>query len=91
MKSIIINVIDYFNFTLTNPEMDLLMLRRNPNKRCLSVQGGVIIKEVLLEFIRKKAFCEDYENITSLLLSEPVSYDEEINGISRIISSGLFD
>lgn len=64
---------------------------RRPHNRSLSVQEGVDTKQVLLEIIKKQAYREDYERVTSALLFESVSYDTAVAALNEIVNSGLYD
>lgn len=64
---------------------------RRPHSRSLSVQDGVNVKDVLREIIDKKIYAEDYNNITSALLFESVSYETAVEALNTIVTSNLFD
>ncbi len=64
---------------------------RRPHSKSLSVQDGVNVKDVLREIIDKKIYAEDYNNITSALLFESVSYETAVEALNTIVTSNLFD
>ncbi len=63
---------------------------RKPDSHCLSVKAGVNVQDVLTEIIRTEAYRNDYEEITTKLLYERVSYDTAIAGVQEVVDSGLF-
>ncbi len=64
---------------------------RSVNKRCLSAQPNVSISDILYKIITEAYFRKDYEEITSGLLNENVSYDEAIESIRKIADGKYFD
>lgn len=64
---------------------------RKPNKTCVSAQDGVDVSALLYKAIDTQFFKKDYEDSTLKLLSEPVTYDEAIKALEKIIESGAFD
>ena len=49
------------------------------------------IEEILKKIIDKRVFESDYNNITSKLLYENITYDEAIeNGIERVLKLNVF-
>lgn len=78
-----------------NPALKALAINvaneRRPHIRCLSVQEGVNIKQVLMKIINQQTYREDYENITQSLLFENIPYDIAIQAIQTIIDSELFE
>lgn len=64
---------------------------RRPHSRSLSVQDNVDIKQVLREIIDKRVYENDYNDITSALLFEDISYETAIQALKTIIRSNLFD
>lgn len=64
---------------------------RKPNKTCVSAQDGVDVPALLLKAVDTQFFKKDYEDSTLKLLSEPVTYDEAIKALEKIIESGVFE
>lgn len=64
---------------------------RKSNKTCVSAQGGVDVPALLCKAIDTQFFKKDYEDSTLKLLSEPVTYDEAIKALEKIIESGVFE
>lgn len=64
---------------------------RKQNKTCVSAQDGVNVPALLCKAIETQFFKKDYEDSTLKLLSEPVTYDEAIKALEKIIESGAFD
>ncbi len=64
---------------------------RSTNKTCLSAQNGVDVPGLLRKIIEEETFKKDYEGITAKLLTKPVSYDEAIEAIEKVIESKIFD
>ena len=63
---------------------------RKRNKICLSAQDGVDVPELLRKIVVEGTFKKDYEGVTYKLLTKPVSYDESIRGIEKVIETGIF-
>lgn len=57
---------------------------------CPSAQPGININQVLQEIVDSKAYKNDYEEITKGLLFSPLSYNEAIDSIIKIINSNIF-
>lgn len=64
---------------------------RKTHSACLSVQDGVNIKLLLREIVDNQIYKEDYNNITSALLFEPVDYDTSIKALQSVLDSGILD
>lgn len=64
--------------------------RKNGTK-CYSAQDGVSVSQLLQKMIDTEFYKKDYENITEKLLSKPVSYEEAISALQKIIESGVFE
>lgn len=64
---------------------------RRPHSRCLSVQEGVNLKDIIFEIIQKQVYRIDYESVTASLLFEPISYDTAIETLMKIAESDLLD
>ena len=58
---------------------------------CPSAQMDVNVPEMLLYIVENDVYKEDYENITTRILEENVSYDTAIEAIRRIAVSGMFE
>lgn len=58
---------------------------------CPSAQPQVDIPEMLNFIIDNKIYKEDYENITSRILQEDVSYETAIEAIKVIVNSQMFE
>lgn len=63
---------------------------RTRNDRCISAKEGYDINETLKKIIESSYFKSDYENVTKLLLTKNVEYEDAINVLNRIIDSKLF-
>lgn len=63
---------------------------RKANKTCLSAQDGVDVPELLQKIVTEETFKKDYEGVTMKLLTKPVSYNEAIQAIEKVIESGIF-
>lgn len=57
---------------------------------CPSAHDGVDINNLLLEIIEQGVYAQDYQEITTKLIYESLPYEQAIQGLSAIISSGLF-
>lgn len=64
--------------------------RKNGTK-CYSAQDGVSVPTLLGQIVDTEFFKKDYEDITMKLLSKPITYDEAIKALERIIESGVFE
>lgn len=64
---------------------------RKKNKTCLSAADGVDVNSVIREFVENEFFLEDFQRITSLLLSKKVDYEEAIETLVAISNSDLFE
>ena len=58
---------------------------------CPSSQPGVNVPEMLRLLIENIIYKEDYDNITSRILEESVSYDTAIEALKTIAASGSFE
>ena len=61
------------------------------DKQCPSANDDVDFKVLLNEIIEKDAYKSDYENITSALLFDKVSYNEAVKSLEKILDIALFD
>ncbi|WP_371808790.1 nucleotidyl transferase AbiEii/AbiGii toxin family protein [Adlercreutzia sp. ZJ473] len=59
-------------------------LQRKSLPYCLSAEDGVVLSEVLNEFIDSRYYASDYREVTSKLLNEPVAYEEAIKSLCLI-------
>lgn len=57
---------------------------------CPSARPDVNISQLLEQIIVEKAYKNDYDNLTSQLLDEPLSYDDVITSLKDIASSEIF-
>jgi len=64
-----------------------VVTERKNHSACLSAQDGIDISILLREIIDKNVYKEDYENITSVLLFEPVEYDTAIEALEKVLKA----
>lgn len=64
---------------------------RMNDKQCLSAKEDVNFKKLLTEIIENDVYKSDYENITSKLLFEKLSYSTAVRSLEEILKSELFD
>ena len=72
----------------------LVYVVRNERKekdKCFSAQDGVNVPNLLRQLIETNFYKKDYEECTQKLLFKPLSYEEAIKSIVKIIKSGVFD
>lgn len=67
-----------------------VILERRPHKVCLSAQEGVDMNDLLRQIVDSDVYRSDYEQITSALLFEDVSYSTAITALQHIIDSRVF-
>ena len=67
-----------------------VILERRPHKVCLSAQEGMDMNDLLQKIIDSDAYRSDYDQITSALLFEDVSYTTAIAALQHIIDSHVF-
>lgn len=58
---------------------------------CPSAQPGVNVPQMLDFLVKNEIYKEDYENITSRILEESVSYDTAIEAVRKIAASEMFE
>ena len=58
---------------------------------CPSAKEGVCVTDILNEIIESQAYKSDYEDITLSLLFIPESYETVVQGIKRLVDSGIWD
>jgi hypothetical protein len=58
---------------------------------CHSAQPGVDVPAVLKKIIEQEVYKSDYENATSRILGEQISYDVAIEAVRKIAESGVFE
>ena len=58
---------------------------------CPSAQPEVNVPDMLNLLIRNEIYKDDYENITSRILEEKVSYEVAIEAVRKIAMSGMFE
>ena len=63
---------------------------RKPHEQCRSAKDGIDMNALLQEIINKGIYKNDYEDITSKMLFEEVSYDTAIEALQTIIDNRLF-
>lgn len=63
---------------------------RRPYKNCHSAKDAVDINALLQEIIDKDIYKQDYEDITSKILFEEVTYKDAIESVKKIIESNVF-
>lgn len=86
----ILGVIDISNKDL-KPFIEEIRTIRKKNKNCVTAQDNVDINEILKEIVESNYYKKDYEKVTSLLVTKPISYNEIITCIPKIIESKLFE
>lgn len=64
---------------------------RKANKTCLSAQDGISVTSTLSKIIESEYYRNDYEEVTTVLLSENVDYETAAGAILKIIESKVFD
>lgn len=64
---------------------------RSQSPICPSASSNVDIPNLLQKMISENAFKSDYNNLTTQLLGETVSYDETISAIRQIIDKKAFE
>ena len=64
---------------------------RKKNTKCYSAQDGIVISKLLKTIIDSNIYKEDYETITSKLISKPIKYEEAIESLKTIIESKIFE
>lgn len=64
---------------------------RKDGDRYYSAKDGISIPSTLKEIIDTNFYKKDYENVTTRILSKPVSYEDAIKSIQIIIENGIFD
>lgn len=58
---------------------------------CPSAQPEVNVHDMLNFLIRNEIYKDDYENVTSRILEEKVSYEVAIEAVRKIAMSGMFE
>ena len=58
---------------------------------CPSAQSEVNVPDMLNFLIRNEIYKDDYENVTSRILEEKVSYEVAIEAVRKIAMSGMFE
>ena len=58
---------------------------------CPSAQPEVNVPDMLNFLIRNEIYKDDYENVTSRILEEKVSYEVAIEAVKKIAMSGMFE
>ncbi len=61
------------------------------NKTCVSAQPGISISDTLNQIIEEEYFRKDYEEVTSALIIDKISYDDAIQALVKIAKERLFD
>lgn len=63
---------------------------RKKNKNCITAQDDIDINKILKEIVESNYYKNDFNKVTSLLLTKSIKYDEIITSINKIIESGIF-
>ena len=63
---------------------------RVSHSQCHSAKPGVDMNELLQEIVDKKIYESDYENVTSKMLFEDVSYETAITALKKVIEYRIF-
>ena len=63
---------------------------RVSHSQCHSAKPGVDMNELLQEIVDKKIYESDYENVTSKMLFEDISYETAITALQKVIEYRLF-
>ncbi len=63
--------------------------RQSGNSQCVSADEQYSITTLLKEILKKDVYKVDYENITSHVLYETVTYDQAVVGIKKLIESNI--
>ncbi len=71
--------------------VNIVKKERKKSKACLSSQDGLQVSKLLRQMIDTQFFKKDYEENTLKLIFQPISYEEAIQAIEIIISSGVFE
>lgn len=69
---------------------EVRQIRAKNTSICPSAQPGVDVPDVLKSVIDDAVYRSDYENVTSRILGEQVTYDVSIEALRTIAASGLF-
>jgi len=83
----------YPNINFDSGFLDLVKevrLVRSKSDKCFSAKDGVNPQDVLKIIVNESIYKSDYENTTSNLLFEDVSYSTAISVLEKIISDGFF-
>lgn len=64
---------------------------RKTGVKSFSAKDGVKVSKILREVVDSRFYERDYNESTLLLLLKPVTYDEAISSIEKIIKSGVFE
>lgn len=63
---------------------------RNPHVNCRSAKDGVDMNALLQEIVDNAIYKPDYDEITSKMLFEEVSYETAVAALRKVIASGIF-
>lgn len=63
---------------------------RKPHVNCHSAKNGIDMNALLQEIVDKAVYKQDYEDITTKILFEEVSYETAVTALKKIIASGIF-
>lgn len=83
----LMTVVDWENL---NELIESVREERQSNKTCLSAQDGVSVSKILIDIIEAGYYKKDYDEVTSVLLSDGIKYDEAITDIARIAELKIF-
>ncbi len=64
---------------------------RKSHERCYTAADSYDIPSILRQIIDEKIYYKDYNDITTKVLFDKISYEVAINAIERIIDSRLFE
>ena len=70
--------------------MEIKLLRKE-KKTCYSAQDNVSINNLLSKIIEEKFYKKDYNEVTKLLLTKPINYEEIISVLNIIIDNKIFE
>ena len=57
---------------------------------CCSAQDNVNVTDLLCEIVQRDVYRKDYEQITRQLLFRPISYEQAIQGVEKLIEEQVF-
>ena len=63
---------------------------RKKNKKAVTAQDEFDINKILKEIVSTNYYKNDFNKVTSLLLTKTIKYEEIITSLNKIIESDLF-